>query len=117
MVDRTILLAENGRSAVRGLSVMTPHEFLAYQEDEDALTYVIDFAPYLDGTATISTVTRTPNGATITNTSNTTTRITQRLKGFGRVDIRATFSNGDTQQLFINIVPRATSDRKLSVYA
>lgn len=115
MADRTIVLAENGRHAVRGVSVVNQSEFVAYQDDDDALTYVIDLANYLDG-ATISSVSRLPNGATITNTSNTTTRITQRLKGFGRVEIKATLSNGDVQQLFLNVAARKTSNRKNADY-
>jgi hypothetical protein len=82
MPDRTIVLAENKRHAVRGVSALSLQEFMAYQDDDDALTYTIDMAPYL-GTATISTVTRTPKGLTVTNTSNTTTRIIQRLERQG----------------------------------
>jgi hypothetical protein len=63
---------------------------------------------YLDG-ATISSVTRTPTGVTVTNTSNTTTRITQRLKGFGYVDFKVTTSSGDIEEFRITIQPRAGS--------
>jgi hypothetical protein len=63
---------------------------------------------YLDG-ATISSVTRTPTGVTVTNTSNTTTRLTQRLKGFGHVDFKVTTSSGDIEEFRITIQPRAGS--------
>ena len=106
MADRTIVLAQNKRHAVRGLTVVNPQEFSAYQEDDDDLTYIVDMSSYLDG-ATISSVTRTPTGVTVSNTSNTTTRITQRLKGFGYVDIKVTSSDGDVEEFRISIQPRA----------
>lgn len=108
MADRTIVLATNKRHAVRGLTVVNPQEFSAYQEDNDDLTYIVDMSSYLDG-ATISSVTRTPTGVTVTNTSNTTTRITQRLKGFGYVDFKVTTSSGDIEEFRITIQPRAGS--------
>lgn len=108
MADRTIVLAQNKRHAVRGLTVVNPQEFSAYQEDDDDLTYIVDMSSYLDG-ATISSVTRTPNGVTVSNTSNTTTRLTQRLKGFGYVDINVTSSSGEVEQFRITVKPRANS--------
>jgi hypothetical protein len=84
---------------------------VAYQEDEDNLTYTIDMLAYLNG-ATITAVTRIPNGLTISNSSNTASRITQRLKGFGRMDVKVTLSNGDTEQFFLGIAPRASSTRQ-----
>lgn len=107
MADRTIVLAQNKRHAVRGLTVVNPQEFSAYQEDDDDLTYVVDMSSYLDG-ATISSVTRTPTGVTVSNTSNTTTRITQRLKGFGYVDFKVTSSSGDVEEFRLTIQPRAS---------
>jgi len=108
VADRTIVLATNKRHAVRGLTVVNPQEFSAYQEDNDDLTYIVDMSSYLDG-ATISSVTRTPTGVTVSNTSNTTTRITQRLKGFGHVDFKVTTSSGDIEEFRIKIQPRAGS--------
>ena len=108
MADRTIVLAQNKRHAVRGVTVVNPQEFSAYQEDDDDLTYIVDMSSYLDG-ATISSVTRTPNGVTVSNTSNTTTRLTQRLKGFGYVDINVTSSSGEVEQFRITVKPRANS--------
>jgi hypothetical protein len=108
MADRTILLAQNKRHATRGLSVINPQEFLAYQEDDDNLTYIIDMGAYLDG-ATIVLVNRTTTGVTITNSTNTTTRLTQRLAGFGYVDFRIQTSAGDTEQFRIYVQPRASS--------
>ena len=108
MADRTIVLAQNKRHAVRGLTVVNPQEFSAYQEDDDDLTYIVDMSSYLDG-ATISSVTRTANGPTVSNTSNTTTRITQRLKGFGYVDFKVTSSSGDVEEFRITIQPRSNS--------
>jgi len=108
MADRTIVLAQNKRHAVRGVTVVNPQEFSAYQEDDDDLTYIVDMSSYLDG-ATISSVTRTPTGVTVSNTSNTTTRLTQRLKGFGYVDINVTSSSGEVEQFRITIQPRGNS--------
>ena len=106
MPDRVIILATNGRHGLRGLSQVTPQEFTAYQEEDDDLTYVADLAAYGEG-ATVSSVTRTANGVTVSNTSATSTRITQRLKGFGFVDIAATMSSGDVDSFRINIIPRS----------
>jgi len=49
VADRTIVLATNKRHAVRGLTVVNPQEFSAYQEDDDDLTYIVDMSSYLDG--------------------------------------------------------------------
>lgn len=108
MADRTIVLAQNKRHAVRGLTVVNPQEFAAVQEQDDDLTYIIDMSSYLDG-ATISSVTRTPTGVTVSNTSNTTTRLTQRLKGFGHVDFKVTTSSGDVEEFRLVIQQRASS--------
>ena len=70
MADRTVVLSQNGRHAVRGLSVNNPSEFSAYQDDADDLTYVVDLSAYLDG-ATIIVVTRVPHGVFISGSSNT----------------------------------------------
>ena len=116
MADRTIVLAQNKRHAVRGLTVVNPQEFSAYQEDSDDLTYIVDMSSYLDG-ATISSVTRTATGVVVSNTSNTTTRITQRLKGFGYVVIKVTLSTGDIEEFRISIKPRGNSERWDSDYS
>jgi hypothetical protein len=108
LADRTIVLASNGRHSVRGISAAGPQEFCAFQDDNDDLTYIIDMSNYLDG-ATISSVTRTASGLTITGASNTTTRITQRLKGAGYVTIKATLSSGDVDEMRVSINPRANS--------
>jgi hypothetical protein len=63
---------------------------------------------YLDG-ATIVLVTRTPTGVVISNASNTTTRLTQRLAGYGHVDFRVQTSAGDTEQFRVYIQPRAAN--------
>lgn len=105
MTDRTIILAQNGRHGLRGISARNPSEFEAYQDDDDNLTYTVDMASYL-GSATISSVTRVPYGLTVGNASNTTTQLSQRLKGFGYVDIKVLLSSGDTEQFRIHIVPR-----------
>jgi len=108
VADRTIVLAQNKRHAVRGLTVVNPQEFSAYQEEDDNLTYIIDMSSYLDG-ATISSLTRTATGVTVSNTSNTTTRLTQRLKGFGYVDFKVTTSSGDVEEFRLVIQQRASS--------
>lgn len=105
MADRTIVLATNGRHAVRGLTVVNPQEFSAFQEQDDNLTYVVDLSSYLDG-ATITSVTRQANGVVTSNESNTTTQLTQRLKGFGYVDISVTTSSGDVEEFRIVITSR-----------
>lgn len=105
MADRTIVMAQNGRHGLRGVSARNPSEFEAYQDDSDNLTYTVDMASYLS-TDTISSVTRVPFGLTVSNAANTTTQITQRLKGFGYVDIKATLASGDTEQFRIHILPR-----------
>lgn len=108
MPDRIVVLAQNGRHSTRGVSVVGPQEFQAYQDDTDELTYTFDLSNYLEG-ATISSVTRTADGPTVSNTSNSTTRIIQRLKGYGFVDIKATLSTGDIDTFRITIRPRTTS--------
>lgn len=108
MADRTVVLSQNGRHAVRGLSVNNPSEFSAYQDDDDDLTYVVDLSAYLDG-ATITVVTRVPQGVFISNSSNTTTRLTQRLRGFGYVDFKVQTSAGDVEEFRVNILRRTGS--------
>jgi hypothetical protein len=108
VADRTVVLAQNGRHAVRGLSVNNPSEFSAYQDDDDDLTYVVDMSSYLDG-ATITLVTRVPEGVAISNTANTTSRLSQRLRGFGYVDFRVLTSAGDVEEFRINIMRRVGS--------
>lgn len=108
MADRTVVLSQNGRHAVRGLSVNNPSEFSAYQDDDDDLTYVVDLSAYLDGD-TITVVTRVPQGVFISNSSNTTTRLTQRLRGFGYVDFKVQTSAGDVEEFRINILRRTGS--------
>jgi len=109
MADRTILLAENGRYSLRGIKAVSPQEFMAYQEDNDALTYTLDYSNYL-GSDTISSVARQSSGVTVTNTSNTTTQVIQRLKGFGYIDITTTFAGGDVNKLRITIRERQNSN-------
>jgi len=108
VADRTVVLSQNGRHAVRGLSVNNPSEFSAYQDDDDDLTYVVDLSAYLDGD-TITVVTRVPQGVFISNSSNTTTRLTQRLRGFGYVDFKVQTSAGDVEEFRVNILRRTGS--------
>jgi hypothetical protein len=108
--NRTIILAQNKRHGLRGVSHINNQEFMAFQEDDDDLTYVFDLSAYIEG-ANITQVARVPNGNTLTGVFHTTTRIAQRLKGFGRLDIRASLDTGDTEQFFLNIVPRSSSAR------
>jgi len=108
MADRTIVLAQNKRHSLRGLTQINPQEFAAYQEDEDSLTYVVDMASYLDG-AQITAVSRVPSGITITNPTITTTRFSQRLSGFGHVDFQVQTDGGDIEEFRIYIQPRAGS--------
>lgn len=115
MVDRTLILAENGRNSLRGVTQINAGEFEAYQDEDDALTYTIDLAPYL-GSDTIASVTRTASGPTVANTSNTTTRIIQRLTGFGYVDIAATMTGGDVQQFRLWVKPRVNDRNVITNY-
>jgi hypothetical protein len=108
MVDRIAILAENGRASLRGMSMSGPTDFKAWQSDDEAPTYTLDLANLL-GAATISSVTRTAHGPTVTNASNTTTQIIQRLQRPGMVEIKATASSGDIFQFRINIIPKGTS--------
>lgn len=98
-------MAQNGRHGLRGVSARNPSEFEGVQDDDDNLTYTVDMASYL-GTDTISSVTRVPWGLTVSNSANTTTQITQRLKGFGYVDIKASLASGDVEKFRIYIVQR-----------
>ncbi|NBW13615.1 MAG: hypothetical protein EBR82_36980 [Caulobacteraceae bacterium] len=105
MANRRIVLGTNGRHSLRGVSAISPAEFLAYQDETDSLTYVIDAANYLE-TATISSVIRTASSLTVTSASNTTTTATQRLKGTGYVDIKLTLSTGEVDQFRITVRER-----------
>lgn len=113
MPDRTIIFAQNGRHGVRGLSALNPSEFEAYHEDDDALTYIFDFASYL-GSDTISSVTRTPSGPTISNEANTTTQMTQRIAGTGHVDFKATFAGGDKEEFRVFYRPRVSTSAEVT---
>jgi hypothetical protein len=108
MVDRIAILAENGRSSLRGMSMSGPTDFMAWQSDDEAPTYTLDLANLL-GAATISSVVRTAHGPTVTNTSNTTTQVIQRLQRAGMVEIDVTASSGDVFQYRILIIPKGTS--------
>lgn len=96
MTDRTIILAENGRASYRGLTREGEALWANYQRETDDLTYVIDYSNWL-GSDTISSMTRTAYGTTVAGTSNTTTTSTQRLKGSGFVDIKATLTSGQVR--------------------
>ncbi len=105
MADRTIIMGQNGRHGLRGVSARNPSEFEAYHETGDNLTYTVDMSAYL-GTDTISSVTRTPYGLTVSNASNTTTTLSQRLSGFGYVDIKVITAAGDSERFRIYIEQR-----------
>lgn len=113
MPDRTIIFAQNGRHGLRGISALNPAEFEAYHEDDDALTYTFDLASYL-GSDTISSVTRTPSGPTVSNEANTTTQLTQRLKGAGHVDFKVTTAGGDIEEFRLFIRQRVSTSVELN---
>lgn len=96
MVDRSIIIAENGRSSYRGLTREGEACWSAYQREDDDLSYVIDYSNWL-GSETIASVARSPYGTTVAGTSNTTTTSTQRLKGSGFVDIKITTSGSQVR--------------------
>jgi len=108
MVDRIAILAENGRASLRGMSMTGPTDFRAWQSDDEAPTYTLDLANLL-GSATISSVVRVASGPTVSNTSNTTTKVVQRLQRPGIVEIKVTASSGDVFQYRILIIPKGTS--------
>jgi len=91
MPDRRIAFYENARTTTRGIKEINPAHFRAYHRQDDDLTYTLDYSGWL-GSETISSVTRTAQGPTVTGTSNTTTQVSQRLKGQGYVDIYITTS-------------------------
>ena len=109
MTDRTILIAENGRATSRGVRIDGPNRFVAYHRDADDLIYVLDYAAWL-GSGTITSVSRGASGTVVAGTSNTTTTVTQRLKGRGYVDIAITTAAGMTRQDRIVIVPQLIED-------
>lgn len=114
--NRTITLADNKRYSLRGVSHLSNREFYAYQEDEDNLTYLIDLSSYIDG-ANITAVNVKPNGNTISGAFHTTTKIAQRIKGFGRLDVRVTLDSGDTENIFLNILPKVNGQGHISAYS
>jgi hypothetical protein len=110
MVDRKIILAENGRAAYRGVYQSGQRDYFAYQSDADDLSYTIDASPLL-GDATISSVTRSGDGLTISGTSNTTTTATQRLKGHGTAAITITDNASGVHVVRIEIRQRQAEPR------
>ena len=105
MADRSIILAENGRTSTRGVKQLAEALFLAYQRDDDALKYTVDFTNWLSG-GTISTVTRTLVGTVASSTSATTLTTTQKLRGQGYLDLKVLDSNGNTKTVRICIENR-----------
>jgi len=108
MVDKIAILGENGRTSLRGMSASGPTDFRAWQSVDESPTYTFDLAGLL-GAATISSVSRVAAGTIVSNTSNTTTQIIQRLKGAGVVEVNATASTGDIFQFRIIITPKGTT--------
>jgi hypothetical protein len=108
MPDRTIVFAPNNRHALRGLSQLNPAAFLAYADEADNATYTFDLDAWLDG-ATIASVARQGSGVSSSNEANTTTRLTQRLTGFGFIDFTVTTSAGDVDRFRVCIEPRASA--------
>jgi hypothetical protein len=60
---------------------------------DEVLPYVLDYATWL-GSDTLSAITRTSSGLTVSSMSNTTTTATQSLSGNGYVDIKITTTAG-----------------------
>lgn len=106
MADRTIIFAENGRCSTRGIRQQSEARFLAWQRDDDNLTYLWDFANWL-GSETISSVAREGSGVTAAGTSNSTTTMTQRLTGQGYMDFKIVTSGSQTKQFRLVIAPRS----------
>lgn len=98
-----------------GITQVTPEEFRAYQAEDDSLTYIFDLSAYLE-TDTISSVTRTSSGPAISNTSNTTATLTQRLSGTGYVDFDVVTAAGDTKS-FRLCIERRLRDMPQNNYA
>ena len=67
-------------------------QWYAYKDDDSAESYVMDWTQPLNG-ETISSVTFTASGVTLTSNSNTTTTTTMLITGSGGdVEIKATTS-------------------------
>lgn len=113
MTDRTIIFAEGGRASCRGVTQTSEAKFLAWQRDDDDLTYVWNFANWL-GSETISSVTREGSGVTAAGTSNTTTTMTQRLTGQGYMDFKIVTSGTQTKQFRLIIAPRSEDTDELT---
>lgn len=89
---------------------------MAWQRDDDTLTYVLDYSNWL-GTDTISSVTRETSGTAATGTSNTTTTATQKLNSDGYMDIKITTAAGMVRQDRICIKQRSEdTDNRDAMY-
>lgn len=106
MTDRTIIFGENGKCSTRGIRQVSEAGFMAWQRDDDTLTYVLDYSNWL-GSDTISSVTREYSGTTGSGTSNTTTTATQKLNSDGYLDIKITTAAGMIKQDRIRIKQRS----------
>jgi hypothetical protein len=111
LTDRRIIIAENNRASFRGVAREGDALWVAYQREDDSLTYVLDYSNWL-GSETISSVTRVSSGTTVAGTANTTTTVTQRLKGAGYVDVEITTSGSQVKTDRIEI-----RDRSENVYS
>ena len=70
---------------------------------DEVETFTIDASAWLQSGETISSVERTADGATISGTSNTTTRAVQNLSGEGDAVINLVTSAGREKQVWLRV--------------
>lgn len=104
VANRRVVFPPHGELTVygSGLRAAGPALVESVQRDDDDLALVADFAPWLAGD-TLSSVTRSASGVTVSGTSNTTTTATQKLKGQGYVDIKVVTAGGNTMQFRVRV--------------
>lgn len=110
MSDRVVYLAENGRQASRGLSRASDGAWYTALADGEVDTFTIDASAWLQTGETIASVERTADGATITGTSNTTTRAIQNLSGVGDAVINLVTSTGREKQVWFRVEDRPRTE-------
>jgi hypothetical protein len=103
MTDRTVKALENGRFVVRGIS-QHRQRFLAAQNEDESLTYTIDWSPWL-GSDTIDTAAVATLGCGATaevESDNTTVTLTlSAFQGSGYAKLQIVTDAGLIKELMI----------------
>lgn len=115
MVDRVVVLSENGRSSLRGVSRIGPNDFLVFHADADELPYSFDYENLLDGD-TIFEVQRQASGPTVSDPFNTATVARQKVKGCGCLEINVVTNGGNTFSHRLWIRPKEAATRRFADY-